>query len=151
MKLENLDLITMARASGANYIAEIDASDLTQSAAATAQAVAIMTTDKRSLVEVVASVSTGFSDASDTAFNSTAMEIGVSGAEAALLVSQELNANAASPELEKAGAGKQAYAEGKQIIATFSSMTGKKLADIDNGKVVILLKVIKLPELTDID
>ena len=151
MKTENLDLISIARGSGATHVIEVSADDLTEKTANTSQAVEIFKSDKPVLVEVVASISNGLKDTDDPAFNSTALTIGVSGAASALLASQEINANASGKVLTKAGAGKAAYEANKGIIATFASMSGKKLADLDAGKVVILLKVVSLPEYAELD
>ena len=119
MKIEALDALGIITSSGATHAAIIAAADLTEATANTAQSIKIATAPAYSVVEVVAVTSKGgLKDASDAAFNTTALEVGTAADSDALLASQELNSTAAA-----------------KVLAA------KSLKDIDNGEVYIFLKI----------
>lgn len=142
MKVEALDALGIITSSGATHAAIIAAADLTEATANTAQSIKIATAPAYSVVEVVAVTSKGgLKDASDAAFNTTALEVGTAADSDALLASQELNSNAAAKVLAKTGVGPVAFASETDIFAKFAAMAAKSLKDIDNGEVYIFLKI----------
>jgi hypothetical protein len=122
--------------------------DLTQATANTAQAVTLLALVAGMMIGKVATrVVTPFTDASDAAFNATTLTIGDTGSANRFLSSQELNSNG-TEVLAKAGTNTlNAYNAGDTLLATFGSMTGKALADIDAGEVHIFAEVIDLRKL----
>lgn len=122
--------------------------DLTETTANTAQVIPLLTVALGDLVEVVATyVPTAFQDASDAAFNTTAITIGDGGSANRLLTSQELNVNG-SEVLGKAGvAGGYVYLAGDTVDLTVGSMSSKSLSNIDTGELHIFVRKVSLTEL----
>lgn len=134
--------------SGATHLVEIDHTDLTMATVDTAQLIPIATVPAGTIVEVVATrLRVPFKDASDAAFNTTALEIGDTGDPDRLLVSQELNVNG-TEILGKAGvAGGYVSVGALTVNATFDSMDAKGLVNIDVGVLQIYLKEVELDKL----
>jgi len=121
--------------------------DLTEATAATAQVIPLLTVAIGDLVEVVGTyLPTPFEDASDAAFNTTAITIGDGGSANRLLASQELNVNG-TEVLGKAGAGPYVYVAADMVDVTVGAMTAKSLVDIDAGEVWVFVRVARLSEL----
>lgn len=125
--------------------------DLTEATANTAQDVTLITLPAYSVVKSGATyLKTAFSDASDTAFNTTALIVGDSGDTDRIIASQELNVNG-SEVLAKASAVSSipyAYVAATAIKANFASMADKALADLDGGELHIFLEVAQLDTLS---
>lgn len=127
---------------------ELDHTDLTQTAAATAQVVPLLALIAGMLVLKVATrMTTAFQDVSDGAFNSTAITIGDGGTANLFLTSQELNVNG-TEVYNKAGTGTaKAYDAGDSLNLTFNSMTGKSLSNIDTGVLKVFAQIVRLDQL----
>lgn len=127
---------------GASHVAILTHADLTEETANTAQAIAIADVNDKVSVEVVETIlKTPFQDASDAAFNTTALEVGDGSDVDRLLVSQELNVNGTEVD-RKEGTGTYQYTASDTVDANFNAMSAKALNDIDTGEVHIYLRVI---------
>lgn len=118
--------------------------DLTETTANTAQTIALVSVKAGEVWEVLGThVKTAFKDASDTAFNTTAIEIGDGSDTDRLLASQELNVNG-TEVLNKAGVGPYAFNADDTIDLTVGSMSAKSLSNIDTGELHIFLRVFDM-------
>ena len=148
MKVYELPAETKA-ATGYTHKAVITHSDLTEATANTAQTIELLDVAAGDVVHTAAvKVVTAFSDASDTAFNSTTLIVGDDGSTNRFVTSQELNVNG-SEVLYKAATNTapHAYTAANTVDAVFGSMAAKSLSDIDAGEVHIYLGVNKLTAL----
>lgn len=148
MKTYELPAETKA-ATGYTHKVVITHEDLTQATANTAQTIEILSVAAGDVVRSAAvKLVTAFSDASDTAFNSTTLIVGDDGSTNRFVTSQELNVNG-SEVLYKAHANTapHAYTAANTVDAVFGSMAAKSLSDIDAGEVHIFLGVNKLTAL----
>jgi len=134
-------------ATGFTHKVNVTHADLTQTTAATAQVIPLLSVAVGDMVEQVATfVNTYFTDASDTAFNTTAITIGDDGSAARFLASQELNTNGTEVKT-KAGTGTlYSYLAANTVDVTFNAMTAKALSDIDAGDIDIFLAVRTLAD-----
>lgn len=130
-------------ARGATHVFEFTHKDLTETTANTAQTLDILTVGAGYLVECVSyALKTDFQDASDAAFNTTAITVGDSGDADRLLTSTEMNVNGTEVDA-KAGTGTVfAPAIDTTIQVTVNAMSAKSLSNIDAGKAHIYLKVV---------
>ncbi len=148
MKTYELPAETKA-ATGYTHKVIITHSDLTEAAANTAQTIELLDVAAGDVVHTAAvKLVTAFSDASDTAFNSTTLIVGDDGSTNRFVTSQELNVNG-SEVLYKAATNTapHAYTAANTVDAIFGSMAAKSLSDIDAGEVHIFLGVNKLTAL----
>lgn len=148
MKVYELPAETKA-ATGYTHKAVITHSDLTEATANTAQTIELLDVAAGDVVHTAAvKLVTAFSDASDTAFNSTTLIVGDDGSTNRFVTSQELNVNG-SEVLYKAATNTapHAYTAANTVDAVFGSMAAKSLSDIDAGEVHIFLGVNKLTAL----
>ena len=148
MKTYELPAETKA-ATGYTHKVIITHSDLTEAAANTAQTIELLDVAAGDVVHTAAvKLVTAFSDASDTAFNSTTLIVGDDGSTNRFVTSQELNVNG-SEVLYKAATNTapHAYTAANTVDAVFGSMAAKSLSDIDTGEVHIFLGVNKLTSL----
>ena len=148
MKVYELPAETKA-ATGYTHKVIITHSDLTEAAANTAQTIELLDVAAGDVVHTAAvKLVTAFSDASDTAFNSTTLIVGDDGSTNRFVTSQELNVNG-SEVLYKAATNTapHAYTAANTVDAIFGSMAAKSLSDIDAGEVHIFLGVNKLTAL----
>lgn len=122
--------------------------DLTQSAAATAQVIPLLALIAGLMVVKVATrLVTPFQNTADGAFNSAAITIGDGGTANLYLTSQETNANGTSIAA-KAGTGTlKAYTGADSLNLTFNSMTGKSLVNLNAGALTVFLEVVNLVQL----
>lgn len=125
------------------------APDLTQTAANTTQDITLLPAAALPAGSIIKSVAVwlreAFQDADDAAFNTTTMSIGTSGAATSVLSAQELNVN--GTEITTVVSNTGVAVSGAALIARFSSMSAKALANLDQGRVVIALEVVKVPQL----
>lgn len=148
MKTYELPAETKA-ATGYTHKVVITHEDLTQASANTAQTIELLDVAAGDVVHTAAvKLVTAFSDASDTAFNSTTLIVGDDGSTNRFVTSQELNVNG-SEVLYKAATNTapHAYTAANTVDAIFGSMAAKSLSDIDAGEVHIFLGVNKLTAL----
>lgn len=143
MNLKKLSYEESIANNGATHVAELTHADLTETTANTDQAVNLITVaDKMSVECTHAVLVTAFQDASDAAFNTTALEVGDGNDVDELLVSQELNVNGTEVN-QKTGTGvTHDYAAADTVDANFNAMTAKALNDIDAGEVHVFLRVL---------
>lgn len=137
-------------ATGATHEVRIYASDLTETTANTAQTIQAFTVADGDLFAVISSsLVTAFQDASDVAFNTTPLTIGLTGGDVDLfLASQELNVNGTEIDYA-AGAVAQgpfgyAFNAADTVDFIFGSMADKALNDIDTGELRVLVKHVSL-------
>lgn len=148
--MQIIPLNNQGRLSGFTHRARITHTDLTVTATATAQVIPLYTGKKGTTITRVATyVRTAFSDASDSAFNDSALTIGDTGSAARFLASQQLNVNG-TEVMAKHGTGTlhtYAAAGSAAILnATFGSMTAKSLSELDAGEIDIFFGVAELGE-----
>lgn len=142
MKLIQLKEEEMVLHQGATHIAIVTHTDLTEATANTAQVIALMTVAAKMAVGCVKAVlKTPFTDASDAAFNTTAVTVGDGNSANALLTSMELNSNGTEVFLKFGTATQTVYTGADTVDITFNSMADKALVDIDAGEVHIYLKL----------
>ena len=135
---------------GYNHRFVISAADLTQASDNTAQAITLVTLPVGTVVkEAAIYLKTPLEDASDAAFNSTALTVGDAGDAARFLASTQLNKNGTEILAAAAPPAKvpHAYAAATAVTATFASMADKALEDIDTGEVWIFLETSDLTTL----
>jgi hypothetical protein len=120
----------------------ITAADLTEAAAATAQTIEAWTVAKGTTARLVGmELEEAFEDASDGAFNTTTLKVGDGDDDDRYLASTQLNANGSQVDFSIGTLNKRVYLAGDTIDAIFGSQTGKSLADIDTGRVVLVFAV----------
>lgn len=121
-----------------------DHTDLTEATAATAQTITIFTaTALKQMVEVVRfELIEPFQDTADSANNTTAFLVGVSGTTNSLLTSTEANINGTEVYI-KAGTGtKSVFSSDTPILLTAAApATGKTLLALNKGKARLVLKI----------
>ena len=136
---------------GFNHRFVITASDLTQATANTAQSITLVTLPAGTVVKHAAYyLKTPLADASDSAFNSTAMTVGDAGDADRYIDSAQLNVNGTEVIAGASNGSKvpYAYASSTAVVAAFASMADKALADIDTGEIWIYLETADLTSLT---
>lgn len=88
-----------------------------------------------------------FSDASDAAFNSTSFSFGDEDSATRFLSAVQLNVNG-TEVLWTYGNTAYTYTAVKQITCTVNSMSAKALSDIDTGRAILLVDLLRLETLT---
>jgi len=143
MNLKKLSYEESIANNGATHVAELTHADLTEASADTAQTIALLTVADKMSVECTHTVlKTAFQDASDAAFDTTAITVGDGNDVDELLTSQELNVNGTEVN-QKTGTGvTHDYAAADTVDVVFGSMSPKALNDIDAGEVDIYLRVL---------
>ena len=127
----------------ANVRVVVTHEDLTESTAATAQVIALMTKGLGKSVELVKSeLITPFKDASDAAFNDIEFTAGISGDAASLLAAQQVNENGTEVILKKGTGTVFSPTSATAINLTVGSMTGKSLSDVDTGEAYLYFNVL---------
>lgn len=121
---------------GATHKVIVDYAELTEDTVNTDQVIALFTAGAGRAVKFVKHrLTVPFKDASDSAFNTTALTIGDTGDPDRLGASTELNENGTEIDQNLANTDAYRYASATAVNATFGSMSGKALEDIDTGKV----------------
>lgn len=118
--------------------------DITESAANTAQTIAIMTVlAGQALLGAALKLVTPFKDASDNAFNSTTIKVGDGIDDDRAINSQQANENGTEVLYGVNDPAKlpYVYLADDTIDIIFGSMAAKALSDIDVGEVHILLAI----------
>ena len=128
---------------GATHAFEVSHLDLTEATVDTAQAVPLITLGLGFLFEVVDSqVLEEFEDASDEAFNSTTVSVGVAGSLVAQLAAQEVNANGTVVQAKQGTGVAAAPTTATAIVANFvPGPDTKALSNLDKGRVRIYAKI----------
>lgn len=139
------------RAYGFTHKVTVVAADLTETTADTAQVIPIFPASGSFAIGTIVSAAayrlpTTFQDASDAAFNSTAITVGDAGDVDRFIVSKELNENGTEIPYWASNASSfpYAYLAADAIDVTFNAMSAKALNDIDTGVLEIFLHVIDL-------
>ena len=145
MKVYELPAETKA-ATGYTHKVIITHNDLTTATANTAQTIELLSVAAGDVVNTAAvKVVTAFSDASDTAYNTTTLIVGDDGTTNRFVTSQELNVNGTEVLYKAAtNTAPHAYTAANTVDAVFGSMAAKSLSDIDAGEVHVFLGVNKL-------
>ena len=145
MKVYELPAETKA-ATGYTHKVIITHDDLTTATANTAQIIELLSVAAGDVVNTAAvKVVTAFSDASDTAYNTTTLIVGDDGTTNRFVTSQELNVNGTEVLYKAAtNTAPHAYTAANTVDAVFGSMAAKSLSDIDAGEVHVFLGVNKL-------
>ena len=145
MKVYELPAETKA-ATGYTHKVIITHEDLTTATANTAQTIELLSVAAGDVVNTAAvKVVTAFSDASDTAYNTTTLIVGDDGTTNRFVTSLELNVNGTEVLYKAAtNTAPHAYTAANTVDAVFGSMAAKSLSDIDAGEVHVFLGVNKL-------
>ena len=145
MKVYELPAETKA-ATGYTHKVIITHNDLTMATANTVQTIELLSVAAGDVVNTAAvKVVTAFSDASDTAYNTTTLIVGDDGTTNRFVTSQELNVNGTEVLYKAAtNTAPHAYTAANTVDAVFGSMAAKSLSDIDAGEVHVFLGVNKL-------
>ncbi len=151
MKLWALTTNEQAANNGATHMASIDADDLTETTANTAQTIELLPLLAGDYVIAVWwRLKTAFKDASDAAFNVTTMSVGdTATGVAAHIAAKELNENGTEISEFASFTVVGAYAAADKVAATFNAMSAKSLSTIDVGEVVFFIKVLRPAILED--
>lgn len=131
---------------GYTHRATLKYSDLTQSTANTAQAIALFTLKTGQVVLRAATrLVTSFENTADNAHNTTTLIVGDAGDDDRCIASQELNENG-SEVFYKVNPTTIPYAATTDTVvnATIGSMTGKSLTSLNKGEVHILFEIADL-------
>jgi hypothetical protein len=137
---------------GFTHAIEITADDLTTTATATAQTITCPYIFAVGDVcfKVASDLHPAFSDASDSAFNTTTMSVGdASGGVATILAAIETNINGTEILHKRAatsGAPLTGFTTAAALTVTFNSQTAKSLSNIDTGAVTIQLAINRLSD-----
>jgi hypothetical protein len=135
--------------SGFTHRVELTHADLTETAANTAQTIAILTVAAGDMVRNCATkLVIPFEDASDNALNTTTLIVGDDGSTNRYLASQELNLNGTEIDAKAGVATGHVFTAANTIDAIFGSMAAKSLSDIDAGEVHIFLAITELNKLS---
>lgn len=128
-------------ARGGNFEVQYSHEDLTEAVVATAQVLTIPIAAKMSAKVIENVLDEQFKDASDAAFNTTALIVGDGGDDNRLLASTELNANGAVVPFAKGTGTDYPFTADDTIDLTFASMAAKALANLDQGRGRLLLNI----------
>lgn len=134
---------------GYSHAVKLTYADLTETAAATAQTIALLNVAAFTEVQRVGFyLPTAFSDASDSGFNNVAITIGDGGSSNRYLTSTQINVNGTEIKaLSGVLTTAYVYLVADTIDIVFGSMTAKILNDIDGGELWVFLKVAPLANL----
>ena len=150
MKVFELPAETKA-ATGFTHKAIVSHLDVTEATANTAQSITLLALEAGDLVQGAAvKIVTAFSDASDTAFNTTTLAVGDDDVDEFV---NEFEVNVNGTEVlfaaELADSCPKVYTDPADgpITATFMSMADKSLSDLDAGEAHVYLKIAKLSDL----
>lgn len=135
---------------GFTHCALFTHADLTETTANTAQAISFAV-PAGTLVQpdLVFVLDQAFRNSADNALNTTALTVGDNAAANTWLTTTELNANGSfiTSKAGTATAGK-AYPAADTLKFTFGSMTGKNLADLNEGQLRVFLTIVPLNKLS---
>lgn len=148
MKVIPLPTETAAR-TGFNTLIIVTHEDLTETAANTAQTLALLSVAPGDIIGKVATVlKTPFQDTADAALNTTTLIVGDDGSTNRFLASQELNLNGTEVTY-KTGANTTAfvYTAANTVDGIFGSMTAKTLAQLNAGELHIYVGLTRLATL----
>lgn len=149
--MQALPLTSEERLQGFTHRVVLTHEDLTETAANTAQTIALVSVVAgQVLLRAANKVITAFKDASDTAFNSNTLIVGDGGDTDRANNSQQLNENGTEVLYGVNDPAKLPYVftAADTIDAIVGSMAAKSLSDIDTGEVHILLQIANLNKLT---
>jgi len=140
-----------ANDAGFTHFVSLGPNDLTETTADTPQDISLGTVPagwiiNKSMVVLV----TPFKDASDAAFNTTAMVVGDAGSANRYVTSTQLNENGTEITLPKYNATSYQVTADTEILANIAAMAAKSLSDIDTGEVHIFLQLIDTLILSDL-
>jgi len=127
---------------GATHKAILTHADLTETAVSTAQTIGLASLSaKMSAKCLKAQLITPFSCSTDSANNSTALEVGDDGSVARLLASMELNENGTEVFLKKGTGTDYVFTAANYVDAYVTPASGKALSALDAGEVHIFLQI----------
>lgn len=137
---------------GFTHMAIITADDLNETTANTTQAISLAAIPITAIIQKLEiRLQVPFEDLSDAAFNVTSVTVGDSGSATRFIGASELNRNGTEivvPIFTNTAYGPVTAAE--TILATFTSMSGKSLTNIDKGELHIFVQVLDTKVLSDV-
>lgn len=129
------------RVKGFSHVLSFDHTDLTEATADTAQTLDVDIPLGSSVRGAQLRIDTPFKDASDTAFNSTALTVGDTGSATRHIASTQANANGTVVAL-KTAAVQHDYAAADKIRVTVNAMDAKSLVNIDAGAARVFVDLV---------
>lgn len=147
VRVRQVNLAEREMFNGATLMVDIDvATALTETTAETEQVINLFDVLAGDMVEFVGGhLLIPVEDASDAAFNSTALELGYGTNDDQFLAATQLNENGTEILYIAPALGAFAFAAADTVDATFGSMAAKSLSNIDVGRVVVGFRVTRLP------
>ncbi|NBW11380.1 MAG: hypothetical protein EBR82_25440 [Caulobacteraceae bacterium] len=145
-----LPLTSQERLSGGyTHRAILTSTDLTQSTANTAQAIALFTLKTGQVVLRAATrLVTTFENTADNAHNTTTLIVGDSGDDDRCIASQEMNQNGTSVAYKVNATTIPFVATSDTVVnATIGSMAAKSLTSLNKGEVHILFEIADLTKI----
>lgn len=143
MRIEPLSNVESAANDGATHRAIVKHTDLTETAAATAQAVTLTAVQAKMSVAVKRiELKQAFEATADAANNSTALTLGDVGSANRFVTSTELNKNGTEVFLSHGTGTTQLYTGAETVKATFTPGAGKTLAALDRGELWVYLRIV---------
>lgn len=145
MKVFELPAETKA-ATGFTHKAIVTHVDVTESVADTDQTIALLSVAAGDVVEKAAyKLVTAFSDASDSAFNDTKVQVGDDGDTDRFIAATQVNVNGTEVLFaSQANTTAYVYTAANTVDLLVESMTAKSLSDLDAGEIHVYLAVTKL-------
>jgi len=142
-------LTNAERVNGFTHLIKITHEDLTETTANTAQTFTLPVEDGSLFAVIATSLVEAFEDASDAAFNTTPLVVGLTGGDVDLfLASAELNENGTEIDYGTGAAaqGPSGYAfnAADTVDFLFTSMAAKSLSDLDTGELWVYYRHISL-------
>jgi hypothetical protein len=135
-------------ATGYTHKVIVPATDLTLATANTAQTITLLSLDAGDVIDNIAvKLVTPFKDADDSALNTTTLSLGFGGNTVRFLSATEVNENGTEVLFAVGPNTPATVLASNSVTATFGSMTGKSLANVDVGEAHIYLRLNKLTEL----
>ena len=134
---------------GFNFAVKLTHADLDLTTNSTAQTLELMDLAAGDVVlDCAVRVKTAFKDSADAAFNTLGIEVGDGGDVDRYLASQEVNENG-TEVLTKVGTGTRlAYNAADTVDIVVTPTSGKNVAALTTGELMVYLRVAKLADLT---
>lgn len=143
LKLTPLLHEEMVANGGFSHIVVIDADNLTETTANTAQPIALPTLPKGWIYNKgYGYLVTPFQDTRDAAYNTTTFSLGDVGDTARYIASAQLNLNGTEITIPKFGNTAFQFTAATGLLATFGSQSGKSLSNINKGELHVVVQII---------
>lgn len=147
MNVSAIPLYDQLPLGGATHLIDVSHVDLTETTVNTTQTLVPINAAAGDVVEVVAMrLVTAFRNTSDTAHNTTTLSVGDNDSGTRFLTSTQLNQNGTTIAFKEGTLTTRgfAYTAAKEIRLAFGSMSAKKLSDLNQGRVLLYVRLVNL-------